>query len=46
MIVDKGDGITWPVLQHGVLEDRSQVVSSTSFACLVEVVVQRDVKEG
>lgn len=46
MIIDKGDSISRTQLYDGVVEDRTEVVLRPSFACIVKVVVQRDVEEG
>lgn len=45
MVVDKGNGVSGSDVQQCVVEDGSQVIARPRLACLVEVVVQGDVKE-
>jgi hypothetical protein len=45
MIVNKRDGIPRSQLDNGVIEDKPQVVLRTLLARLMEVVVERNIKE-
>ena len=45
MIINKCYCVPWPPLYKTILEDVPEIVLRTKLACLMHVVVQRDVKE-
>ena len=46
MVVYEGHGIVRSELDNGAVKYPPQVVVRASFACLMEVVMQRDIEEG